>query len=234
MAKLALPAAASLLAAHPATAIGPSAPYVPPSSISRAAARPEPWSLNASDMNRIARGRALILSGDGGLSALVLHGARMRSEHGGLDHFALYEIGAEAGIDLRGGFAADAGGTFTLMSRRVALIEPDSRPRQTFLVRAGLALRRGTADRLALDFVDVAPASSRSDPARISELLGGSPIAARGFRLAYGHRFDTRVGRQWQLGLAASALDVPTQDTEILGGRGGMDRRVALNLEAGF
>jgi hypothetical protein len=233
-------AALAFLQAVPAAAIGSVRDYLPPSSVLRTTVRPEPWSISPGDASRIARGRALSISADLGDSVLIVRGARMRGTRidddapDRIDRFALYEIGTETAIDLGLGFTLTGEGTFTLMSRRVALIEPYARPRQTFLARAGFAIRRGSQDRLSLEFVDVAPASTRSEAARISELLGGSPIAERGLRLAYSRRLETAGCASLRIGFSASAMDVTNQDAGILGGAGGMNRRASVSLDLGF
>jgi hypothetical protein len=182
----------------------------------------------------------MMVTSDAGSSLLVIRGARARSsrsvegERDRLDRFALYEIGVGAQTELSSGLTVTADGALVLMNRRIGLIEPEARPRQTFVASAGLAIGQGSEARLAIDYVDVAPASARADIARMSELMGGAPLASQGFRLSYRQRFDPIGQASLEWGFTASALNISSQDAQILGGSGGADRRMALSLNARF
>jgi hypothetical protein len=197
--------------------------------------------MSTSDRFRIARGRTGTLLRDWGAFSLAVSASRARSEREAAeridrrDIFATYQIGAETRADLPGGLTLGGGGTVTYMSRRLGPLDFDARPRHSFIAGANLSFMRGPGDRLTIGYVDVAPASGRTTLARMAELIGGSPRAARGFRLAFSRRVER--GRPGSLiwGIDASAMRLSEQDSILSGALSpAVDRRIALSVDRRF
>jgi hypothetical protein len=197
--------------------------------------------LSTTDRFRIARARSAMVAGDLGAWSLSVDVSRARSAHQEAerilhrDGFATYQAGAATRTALPGNLMLGAGGSLTYMTRRLGPLDFDGRPRHSFILDADLSIARGSADRLTLSYVDVAPASSRTPIARMAELIGGSPRAARGLHLAYSHHDsgDRSTALSW--GIDASAMRISAQDSFLLGAAAkALDRRVALSIDRRF
>jgi hypothetical protein len=69
----------------------------------------------------------------------------------------------------------------------------------------------------------------------MAELIGGSPRAARGLRLAFSHRGEGERGASLSWGIDASAMRLSAQDSTLLGAPPRtVDRRIALSLTRRF
>jgi hypothetical protein len=182
-----------------------------------------------------------MLTRDWGPYAVTLAASRARSEHEAAeridrrDGFATYRIGAASRTDLPGGLMLGAGGSLTLMTRRLGPLDFDGRPRHSFIADAGFSIARGPLDRLSLSWMRVAPASSRTPLARMAELVGGSPRAGSGLRLAFSHLAGGYRRGSLRLGFEASAMRLAGQDSLLLGaGPRETDARIALTIERHF
>jgi hypothetical protein len=237
-----LPAGAALLAGpHGPPVTGVPLLYRSPSAVSFTDYSSESTPISTSDRFRIARGRTAMLRSDWDSFSLAITASRARSAHEEADRidrrdgFATYQVGAATRADLPGGLTLGGGGNLTLMTRRLGPLDFDARPRHSFITSADLSLARGPGDRLTIGYVDVAPASERSTLARMAELIGGSPRAAHGFRLAFSHRAESDRTDGLALGIEASAMRLSEQDSALLGAPSqAMDRRIALSLARPF
>lgn len=237
-----LPAGATLLPAQAGPSLGGDLlHYSVPSALAFSDYSADTAVLSTRDRFRIARARTASLVRDWGPYSLAIIGSRARSEHDAADRidrrdgFATYQFGATTRTDLPGGFTLRAAGTFTYMSRRLGPLDFDGRPRHGFIADSGFSLERGGADRLTLSFIAVAPASSRTELARMAELIGGSPRAERGLRLAFTHRVEAARSGALTWGIDASAMRLSQQDSLLLGAPARTtEQRLTLNLTRRF
>jgi hypothetical protein len=237
-----LPAGAALIAGQNSPPIpGDMLHYRAPTSLTLIEYSAETAALSTSDRFRIARARTAMLVRDWDNWSLSINASRARSEHeaaGRIDRrdgFATYQLGATTRTDLPGGLTFGAGGTLTYMTRRLGPLDFDARPRHSFIADAGFSIARGQDGRLSLSYVDVAPASSRTPLGRMAELIGGSPRAAKGLRIAFSHRAQMDRPGSLAWGVDASAMRLSEQDSALLGAPPrAVDRRIALNLARRF
>lgn len=237
-----LPAGAAMMAGPYEDAL-PTHPlhYRPPSALALGDHWAEMSVLSTTDQFRIARARSAEIAGDVGAWSVSINASRARSARDDVeriahrDGFATYQGGVATRTDLPGGLTLGAGGSLTYMTRRLGPIDFDGRPRHSFIVDAGFSIARGDADRLTLSYIGVAPASSRTLLARTAELVGGSPRAGRGLRLAYSHHFPGQRTGAFSWRIDASAIRLSAQDSFLLGAPLRMvDRRIALSLSRRF
>jgi len=237
-----LPAGASLMAGpHGDPLPGDPVRYRPPSMLTVSDYSAENSQLSISDRFRIARARSAMVAGELGAWSLSINASRARSAHDEAeqivhrDGFATYQAGAATQTDLPGGLTLGAGGSLTYMTRRLGPLDFDGRPRHSFILDADFSIARGGANRLTLSYVDVAPASSRIPLARMAELIGGSPRAGRGLRLAYSHHVEGYGAAAFSWGIDASAMRISAQDSLLLGAPGdAVDRRITLSVSRRF
>ncbi len=198
--------------------------------------------LNPSDRLRVESTKAWSLMGDVGSSSFTLRAARNRSprpQEGAAvnrrDRFTTYEIGFDGRTDLSQHLTLVASGLGAVMNRRMAAIEVDVRSRMTFLGTAGLAIVDDGGSRIAFDYVHAGPVSSRSSLVRMSELLGGAPPTASGFRLSLSRSFEPTLGTAVEWRLTASAMTRADRDAQMVGApTGRFDRNLVAQFRMSF
>lgn len=198
--------------------------------------------LTGRDAARAVSGRGRFLVSDGGTSSFTLRGSRVRSPRpeaegpvDGSDRFAVYEAGFEGQADLSADISLSAGGVAALMNRRLGQIGIDPRRRQTLLASAGLAVTIRGEERIAVDYVYSRPASMRPPLVRMSELLGGAPLAGHGPRLSVSHNMERSSGPPLIWSLSASSMRGADYDAATLGASVGQaDRRLIFRLRTSF
>lgn len=198
--------------------------------------------LTDRDAARAVSGRGRHLISDGGTSSFILWGSRVRSPRSdaegvvaGLDRFAVYEAGFDGRADLSADISLSAGGVAALMVRRLAQSGIDPRRRQTMMASAGLAVVISGENRIAIDYVFSRPTSTRSPLVRMSELLGGAPLAGQGPRLSFSRRIGRISGSSLIWSLSASSMRGAGFDAAMLGAPAGRaDGRLTFSLGTSF
>lgn len=196
--------------------------------------------LSGTDRMRVAETRVRSVVVDSGTASLSLLGGRARSPKAGdgervtFDRFSIKEAGIVAQADVRPGLVLSIAGNYSLMKRRPGFVWAGDRPSSTGMASIGLALRNADGNRIALDYISVAP-GSRPPSARMAELMGCAPLAGSGVQLSLSGKGGSIGDGVVEWSVSGASIGRRTSDSELVGERlAGTDQRLSFSLRGAF
>jgi hypothetical protein len=196
--------------------------------------------LSATDRMRLAEMRVRSAIIDSGTASLSLLGGRARSPKASegtpvpFDRFSIKEAGIAAHADVAPGLALVLTGNYSVMKRRPDFAWTGGRRLSTSMASTGLALSSANGNRIAVDYLSVAPRNRQANM-RMAELMGGAPLAGTGVQISLSGRSALSGSGILKWSLSGASISRRGSDSALLGERmAGPDHRLSVSLHGTF